>query len=112
MPPAPRLPSDALSPRLDATKIEREYLESRPSLVVVDEFLSAAALASLLRFAEDATVWHQANQGYLGAYWEEGLNCPLLVQVVEELRVALPVCPQLPTCSCDQRAEATVLVSW
>ena len=53
--------------------------------------LSEAALASLLRFAEDATVWHQANQGYLGAYWEEGLNCPLLVQVVEELRIALPV---------------------
>ena len=37
-------------------------------------------------------MWHQANQGSLGAYWEEGLNCPLLVQVVEELRVALPVC--------------------
>ena len=92
MPPAPRLPSGALSPRLDAAKVEQEYLESRPSRVVVDDFLSAAALASLLRFAEDATVWHQANQGYLGAYWEEGLNCPLLVQVVEELRVALPVC--------------------
>lgn len=50
-------------------------------LVVLDDVLSPPALAGLLAFAQQATVWHEAKNGYLGAYFDEGWNCPLLLQV-------------------------------
>eukprot|EP01047_Picozoa_sp_COSAG01_P017822 COSAG01_NODE_952_length_12499_cov_84.157661_4_plen_78_part_00 len=50
--------------------------------MVVDNVLSPLALQSLLRFTRDATIWHEVNAGYLGAYFEEGFNCPLLLQVL------------------------------
>jgi hypothetical protein len=37
-------------------------------------------------------VWfhHRYGNGYLGAFFEDGFCCPLLVQIAEELRLALP----------------------
>ena len=46
--------------------------------------LSVGALASLQRFAAEATVWHEVKEGYLGAYFDEGLQNPLLLQVVSQ----------------------------
>ena len=57
---------------------------------MLDEVLSKQALAALLRFAREATVWHDPNNGYLGAYFEEGWTNPLLLQLVEELRFVFP----------------------
>ncbi len=33
---------------------------------------------------------HETKEGYLGAYFQEGFNCPLILQVVDELRAKLP----------------------
>src|SRR5262249_14559503 len=58
----------------------------------VDGLLRPEALEALRRFCLDSTVWYQFTyaNGYLGAFWEHGFWCPLLGQIAEELRLALP----------------------
>jgi hypothetical protein len=58
-----------------------------PQVVVVDNFLTEAALAALRRFCWGSTIWQKAyDDGYLGAFPETGFACPLLAQIAEELR--------------------------
>jgi hypothetical protein len=72
--------------------VTRQYLRSGPGLVVVDDFLSADALAGVRRFCTDSTVWfaNRYQNGRLGAFFHEGFNCPLLLQIAEELRASMP----------------------
>lgn len=77
---------------LDRPAIEADYARNRPGITHVDGFLRPEALAGLRRFCLESTVWFQFKyaNGYLGAYWEAGFWCPLLAQVAEGLRQALP----------------------
>ena len=82
----------ALSGRWAAAAVESAYLDNPPGVVVVDGFLCAEALEGLRRFCLESTVW-SANRyahGRLGAFLRDGFNCPLLLQIAEELRQALP----------------------
>jgi tetratricopeptide (TPR) repeat protein len=82
----------ALSDRWDRQAVQRQYRDSAPGLVVVDNFLSEAALEGLRTFCCASTIW-SANvyaQGRLGSFFRAGFNCPLLVQMAEELRSGLP----------------------
>ncbi|WP_233860282.1 tetratricopeptide repeat protein [Paraburkholderia sp. HD33-4] len=82
----------ALSNSWDAQAVERQYIAHRPGIVVLDDFLSREALASLYQFCLESTVWltNRYAHGRLGAFFDSGFNCPLLLQVAEELRQALP----------------------
>jgi hypothetical protein len=87
----PRVPR-ALSGRWDPAAVERDYLGRPPGVVVVDEFLCPEALEELRLFCLESTVW-SANRyahGRLGAFFRDGFGCPLLLQIAEELRAALP----------------------
>ncbi|RSZ55602.1 phytanoyl-CoA dioxygenase family protein [Massilia atriviolacea] len=88
---APRLPV-ALSRGWDRARAERLYLEQRPGVVVIDDFLSPQALDSLQRFCTESTVWfgNRYAHGRLGALFFSGFNCPLLLQLAEEIRDAFP----------------------
>ena len=44
------------------------YKSRDPGIAVVDDVLSPAALAGLLKYARGATIWHDTKVGYLGAY--------------------------------------------
>jgi len=82
----------ALSAKWDAAAVESQYLNKPPGLVVVDDFLSKEALQEVRLFCLESTVW-SANRyahGRLGAFIHDGFNCPLLLQIAEELREALP----------------------
>ena len=64
-------------------------------IAVVDGFLTEEALAALRRFCMDSTIWFDAShaqggRGYIGADGMDGLACPLLFQIAEDLRRALP----------------------
>jgi hypothetical protein len=62
----------------------------QPGIVVIDDMLSAAALAELLRFCQQSTVWlRELGHGRLGATYDNGFNCPLLVQLRQLLNQAL-----------------------
>ncbi len=89
---APRLAEGALNPKLDARAIEADYALNTPGITHVDDLLRPEALESLRRFCLESTIWFQFTyaNGYLGAFWEQGFWCPLLAQIQEELRLALP----------------------
>jgi tetratricopeptide (TPR) repeat protein len=91
-PAAEALPEGALNPRLDVGRIEADYLSNGRGIAFFDGLLSAEALARLLAFSREATVWFHCRygNGYLGAFLDDGFCCPLLVQIAEELRQALP----------------------
>ena len=81
----------ALNPDLDAAGIERRYRNADPSIVVVDDLLSAPALAALQRFCMEATIWFDCKEhgGYLGAYLHEGFDHPVLTALACELQARL-----------------------
>ena len=91
-PPAEREAGGAVNPALDAAAIEADYRRNAPGITFIDGFLTAAALESLRRFCLEATVWFESrySNGYLGAFLDDGFCCPLLLQIAEELRRALP----------------------
>ena len=82
----------ALSASWDPAQVEECYKRRPLGLVIIDHFLSEDALESLRLFCLESTVW-SANRyanGRLGAFFHDGFNCPLLIQIAEELRQALP----------------------
>jgi tetratricopeptide (TPR) repeat protein len=76
----------------DPDSIERQYLEPGPGIVVIDNFLSAEALENVRLFCLESTMWsgNRYAHGRLGAFLHDGFNCPLLLQIAEELRNSLP----------------------
>ena len=82
----------ALSQTWSAEAVETEYLRGPLGLVIIDDFLSADALESLRLFCLESTIWstNRYAHGRLGSFFNDGFNCPLLLQIAEELRAALP----------------------
>jgi tetratricopeptide (TPR) repeat protein len=75
----------------DYASEEASYLKNSPSLVVIDDFLSGAALSELRRFCEEATVWKSYfGNGYVGAFLSEGFCPRVVLAVADELRRAMP----------------------
>jgi hypothetical protein len=99
MPEAGRV-TRALSPSWQPSDIEARFLEQGEGLVIIDNFLTPEALHSLHRFAMQATVWTGIRYafGRFGAFFQDGFNCPLLLQIAEELQAALPrvITPRYP----------------
>lgn len=89
--PTPRVPR-ALSPTWDRATVQADYLDRPPGLVVIDDFLTPEALEQLRRFCLESTVWfaNRYAHGRLGAFFQDGFNCPLLLQIAEEIRDTLP----------------------
>ncbi|MET0153012.1 MAG: hypothetical protein ABW298_10455, partial [Candidatus Binatia bacterium] len=72
-------------------RLEDQYRDTTPSVVVIDNFLSAEALAALRQFAEEATVWKVAyKHGYHGALLSTGFCPRVLLAIADELRRAMP----------------------
>lgn len=85
-----RLAGHAVDPA-NAAEIERAWLAADPNSVVIDGLLTPEALAGLQRFCWGSTIWRRSYAaGYLGAFPETGLACPLLAQVAEELQATFP----------------------
>ncbi|CAN0254180.1 unnamed protein product, partial [Pylaiella littoralis] len=80
----------ALNPNLDWTAIEEEYLSKEFPLLWFDGFLLPEALEGVLNFCREATVFFDVKLGYLGAYFNDGLTSPWLVQIAYELQERLP----------------------
>lgn len=81
----------ALSDAVDWPAMEDAFLGGDPRAVTIDGVLTAEALDALCRVCRHSTFWHQIKgAGYLGAYFREGFNDPLVVRIAEELRAAMP----------------------
>jgi tetratricopeptide (TPR) repeat protein len=88
---APRLET-ALSPSWDRNAAQHDYREHRRGVVVIDDFLTGEALDLVYRFCLESTVCsgNRYADGRLGAFFFSGFNSPLLLQIAEEIRDALP----------------------
>ena len=80
--PAPEIPGGALRPGLAVAG----------EVAALDGLLRAEAFAALRRHLLESTIWHDFGHvgGFLAAYLEDGLACPVLLQIAAELRGALP----------------------
>jgi len=89
---APELAGPALNPRLGAALVTEMFRESAPGIAVIDDLLTPEAVAGLRRFLLESTIWYDFTHigGFLAAYLEDGMACPLLLQIVDELRRSLP----------------------
>jgi tetratricopeptide (TPR) repeat protein len=86
-----RLATPAINPANNTARIETEWAESKPNIVVVDDFLTPNGLEELRRFCWGSTIWRQPyRNGYLGAFPDDGFACPLLPQLARELRDKYP----------------------
>ena len=81
-----------LNPVNDAAWIEAAWTAARPKMVVVDDLLTADALATLRWFCWRSTIWNSSYPGgYLGAFPEDGFAPAVLAQASAELRARLPM---------------------
>ena len=88
---APELTAPAVNSDLDAVAIARIFADNA-GVAPFDSLLSDKALAMLRRFLLQSTIWFDYAHigGFLAAYLEDGLACPLVLQIADELRAALP----------------------
>jgi len=88
---APELATGTLSDTFEKDKITRDYFKHDHGLTYIDNFLTPSALNSIRKFLLGSTIWFDIKiGGYLGAYIKEGLACPLMLQIADDLRVNLP----------------------
>jgi Flp pilus assembly protein TadD len=86
-----RLNGSAVNVFTRVTEIAETWRTTQPQLVVVDDFLTTAALEKLRNFCLDSTIWQKVyDGGYLGAFPEHGFAPPLLAQIAEEMRQVYP----------------------
>jgi len=88
---APRLRKEVVNNALNVEKITNNYFDHEFGLTYIDNFLSPEAIASLRKFLLGSTIWFDIKKGgYLGAYLNEGLASPLIIQIANELRNKFP----------------------
>ncbi|MBN36449.1 MAG: hypothetical protein CMM46_17055 [Rhodospirillaceae bacterium] len=90
--PGAALDGPAVSPDFDGAAAEAMYRDHAPGIAWADGLLTPEALDALRRFCLESTIWYEFryDNGYLGAFQEEGFSCPLILQIAEELRRAMP----------------------
>src|ERR1700728_490085 len=87
---APEVPGRAVNDRTDLAALTAQFDEQ--GAIFVDDLLTPQALDSLRRFLLESTIWHDFSHidGFVASYLEDGLACPLLLQIADELRRAFP----------------------
>ena len=89
---APELPAGAINPALDRAGIAAAYNAHAAHAAQIVNLLTPPALAALRRYLLESTIWHDFSHigGFVASYLEDGLACPLVLQIADELRAALP----------------------
>ncbi|MDA1325356.1 MAG: tetratricopeptide repeat protein [Proteobacteria bacterium] len=85
---APEFLPGALNPALDFPDLSQRYEASASGLVWFDDLLTPKSLGLLQRFLLESTIWYDFSHigGCLAAYLEDGLACPLILQIADEMR--------------------------
>ena len=89
---APELADGAVAGRADAEELTRQFQAGAAGAVSFDDLLTPRALAALRQFLLESTVWHDFSHigGFVASYLEDGLACPLVLQIADEIRQAFP----------------------
>jgi tetratricopeptide (TPR) repeat protein len=83
---APELASRAVSERCDLGVLAHGFRAS--GAVYFDNLLTPDALKRLHSFLLESTIWHDFSHigGFVASYLEDGLACPLILQIADEIR--------------------------
>ena len=86
----PEIAGGAVNARADGAALAAQF--EAQGAIFVDDLLTPAALESLRRFLLQSTIWHDFShiEGFVASYLEDGLACPLVLQVADELRRVFP----------------------
>ena len=89
---APELAPRAVSERPDVEDLVRRFNEGPTGVVYFDDLLTSRALHSLRRYLLESTIWHDFSHidSFVASYLEDGLACPLILQIADELRSTFP----------------------
>jgi len=87
---APEIAAGAVNAYADRTVLAAQF--ATQGAIFVDALLTQPALDSLHRFLLESTIWHDFSHiaGFVASYLEDGLACPLFLQIADELRHAFP----------------------
>jgi tetratricopeptide (TPR) repeat protein len=89
--PSTTLSGAGVNPNLSTAKIQQDYLNAKPGMVCIDDFVTPQALQALRRYCHEAGVWKMGfPAGYIGAFLRDGFAPACLFQIAEELRLSLP----------------------
>lgn len=89
---APELPDGAVAARTDADELARRFRAGPSGALFFDDLLTPRALAALRRYLLESTIWHDFSHigGFVASYLEDGLACPLVLQIADEIRQTFP----------------------
>jgi Flp pilus assembly protein TadD len=87
---APEVAGSAVNERANRDALAAQF--DAHGAVFVDDLLTPPALESLRRFLLESTIWHDFSHidGFVASYLEDGLACPLLLQIADDLRRVFP----------------------
>ena len=87
---APEVAGCTVNERADRPALTTQF--EAQGAITVDDVLTPQALHSLQRFLLESTIWHDFShiEGFVASYLEDGLACPLILQIADELRRAFP----------------------
>ena len=88
----PETAGRAVSEQPDRETLMERYRKRECGAVWFDDLLTTASLAALKRHLAESTIWHDFSHigGFVASYLEDGLACPLLLQIADEIRGAFP----------------------
>ena len=89
---APEVPNGAVNQRPDRDAIVQQFATGGSGVAPFDDLLTPAALSLLRRYLLESTIWHDFTHidGFVASYLEDGLACPLLLQIADEIRTTFP----------------------
>jgi hypothetical protein len=89
---APEIPDGAVRQRPDYKEIMRSFNQDQNGIAWFDDLLTPKALAALQRYLLESTIWHDFSHigGFVASYLEDGLACPLILQIADEMRAVFP----------------------
>jgi tetratricopeptide (TPR) repeat protein len=89
---APEMINGAVNKQSDRDGLIRQFKTDPTGIVVFDHLLTPQALACLRRYLLESTIWHDFShiRGFVASYLEDGLACPLVLQIAHELRSSFP----------------------
>lgn len=86
-----RVAGSAVNPANATPQLLDQWHASWPQMIVLENFLVPEALEKLRRYCAGSTIWKRNYEaGYIGATPEDGLACPLMAQIAEEIRDTFP----------------------
>jgi hypothetical protein len=89
---AAELAQGAVIERTDVDSLTQSFQESSAGAVYFDDLLTGPALLRLRQFLLESTIWHDFSHigGFVASYLEDGLACPIILQIADELRKTFP----------------------